>query len=206
MKPYHIAVVALVLFIAIASCKKDSPIVLIKTGNYQHDLSNKYYLRGLLDTTWAYFGTDDTTECQTTGKVCAQFSGTPAALHNMEFYLMDSAFKSPQDSVIRDWAHQSFSFFRTGDTLRPYSVSFSYLDSFGHKLSTEYTDNTTSAFHIDTIMRDGQSVSFLDSAHHPYKLYRVQGSMNCNVAHYNDTTHVKVSQGVYSIRIMEGKR
>ena len=205
MKLQHIAVVAVVLLIAIASCKKDSPAP-VKTGNYQHDLSNKYYVRGLLDSTWAYLGTDDTTECQTTGKVCALFYGSSYALHDMEFYMMDSANKSPQDSVIRGWAHQSFSFFRTGDTLRPYSVSFSYLDSFGRKLSTEYTDNTTSAFHIDTIVSDGQSITLLDSASHPYKIYRVQGSMNCNVAHYNDTTHVKVSQGVYSIRIMEGKR
>jgi hypothetical protein len=57
------------------------------------------------------------------------------------------------------------------------------------------------------VVYDGLSQQYTDSLGHPYKSFRIKGTINCMIAHFGDSAkyYHKVSQGVYSINVIEAK-
>ena len=193
------------LFILAAGCKKSSGPV--GNGNAAHALSNPYYIRALLDTTWVYQGNDNKSECESNGAVCASFLayGPNSSLLNVKLSLSDSAHYSPKDSVIRSWKGKTF-FTRNDITAsHAYTFSFEYPDTLGRNMSTEYVINNTGAkLTIDSVVYDGVSHYYFDSIT-PYKSYRLKGTLSCKLTHLGDSVIHNISQGVYSINVIEAR-
>ena len=201
-KRVFISLSILSLLFAIASCKKDTTAPL---GNNPHAITNDYFLRAKFDTTWTYFGTENKDECQSSQNVCGFLRVTYFNYANFSF--QDSANKNPQDSVIRGWKGKSFRFYSATDSLMPYQVSFTYPDSTGAIYSTVYANNTQSMITVDSVVYDGLSTLSFDTANVAYKCYKVKGSISCNLGRFNDTIHMMhLTQGLYSVRVMEAKR
>lgn len=204
-KTLWVFLTALTLGLGVASCKKDNPAT-PPLGNNPHPLTNTYYFRAKIDTTWTYIATDekieDTLGTSTRGIVFQAYDPTRATL-----VFIDSAYPRPQDTTIQSWVGQYFSFYNYADTARPLMIKFQYQDSLGRRYSTEYTDNRASSFTIDSVIADGNSALLSDTAGVPYKLFKIKGSISCNLARFQDSSSViHTYQGLYSVRVMEGRR
>ena len=194
-----------ILFIA-TSCKKSSSTP-VANGNSPKPLSNAFYFRGLLDTTWQYQGNDNGDECQTTGSVCSSF----LIFYNNNIYaakfdLTDSANPRPKDSVIRSWVGKTFVTAGDNTASHAYLFRFEYPDAIGRAMSTDYVINNTGAkLTVDSVVYDGLSKYYADSLGSPFKSYRVKGSINCKITHFGDSVIHNVTQGVYSVNVIEAK-
>ena len=199
------AIFLAVLFIA-TSCKKASSPPAVN-GNTAHTLSNAYYVRGLLDTTWVYQGNDNKEECQTTGAVCADFLtyGPHNTLLGVKFQLTDSANPSPKAADILSWVGKTFSARTDTLSFHAYTFSFEYPDSLGRQLSTEYVAyNAGTSLTVNSVTYNGLSQYYLDSVT-PYKSYLVKGTVTAKLAHYGDSVIHNFSQGVFAINVIEAK-
>jgi len=191
-----------ILFLAV-SCKKSSSKSV--NPNSPHSLSNVYYVRALLDTTWVYQGNDNKEECQTSGSVCADFLtyGPGGSFVPVKFTLTDSANPNPQDTTMVRWVGKTFVTISDTAASHAYLFTFEYPDTLGRQMSSDYIRNNTGAsLTIDSVVYDGLSQYYLDSIT-PYKSYRIKGTLNCKVTHFGDSVVHKVTQGVYSINVIE---
>jgi hypothetical protein len=196
-----------VVFVMIASSCKKSSSPPAPTGNVAHALSNTYYLRGILDTTWIYQGNDNKEECQTNGSVCSDFLvyGPGASILGVKFQLTDSAHPAPKDTTILSWVGKTFT--ASTDTLhsRAFSFSLDYPDSNGHMLSTNYVPfNAGSTLTITSVTANGVSQYYLDSIT-PYKAFLIKGTITAKMSHYGDTIAHNLTQGVFAINVIEAK-
>ena len=196
-----------VLFIA-TSCKKASPVA---NGNRPHSLSNVFYFRGLIDTTWVYQGDDYRQECQTAGTVCADFLtyGPGGSLVPVKFNLIDSANPNPKDTTILSWKGKTFVASSDTAASHAYMFTFDYPDTLGRIMSSGYVINNTGAtLTVDSVVYDGLSQYYTNTntiPPTPYKSYRVKGKLTCNVTHFGDSVIHTVKQGVYSINVIEAQ-
>jgi hypothetical protein len=185
-----------VTIVLIGACKKNGPNV-PTNPNVPHALSDSFYYRALFDTTWRYYGDANKGECHSNNGLCASF------LYGGTFTLNDSANPHPHDSIIRSWVGKTFITPQDTASSHQYTFSFSYQDSMGHKVGTEFPVNSGASMTINSVVSDGVSILTLDTAGHGYKLYKLKGTFNANMSHYQDTTMYKVTQGVFSINVME---
>ena len=188
------------------SCKKSNGPK--ANGNTAHALSNQFYIRGLLDTTWIYQENDNRNECLTSGSVCSSFLtfATNSSLPAVKFDLTDSANPRPKDSTILSWVGKTFVTASDTSYSHAYLFSFEYPDTIGREMSSNYVINNTGAqLKIDSVVYDGLSQQYLDSAGNPLKSYRIKGSLNCKLTHFGDSVVHNFSQGVYSINVIEAK-
>jgi hypothetical protein len=202
-KTFTLSALFIALIFIAESCKKTgAPPV---KPNSPHALSDIYYFRSLLDTTWVYQGNSNRQECQTSGSVCADFLtyGFNGSLAAVKFTLTDSAHANPSDTTLLSWVGRSFVTASDTATTHAYIFNFEYPDSTGRKLSSDYIFNNTGArLTIDSVVYDGLSKYYLDTAGYPFKSYRIKGTLSCKVAYFGDTTKHTIAQGVYSINVI----
>ena len=196
-----------VVFITI-SCKKAAPVV---NGNRPHALSNVFYFRGLIDTTWVYQADDYRQECQTAGSVCADFLtyGPGNSLLPVKFNLIDSANPNPKDTTILTWRGKTFVTASDTAASHAYLFTFDYPDIAGRMMSSGYVANNTGAkLTVDSVVYDGLSQYYTNTnttLPTPYKSYRIKGTLSCKVTHFGDSVLHTVQQGVYSINVIEAQ-
>lgn len=199
-----------ILFITISgiiSCKKSTKAP-TANSNTPHSLSNKYYIRALLDTTWIYAGNDNADECQYSGSLCSSFLifGNNYQTWAEQINLTDSAHSGPRDSVILGWAGKTFVTAGDNSVPHPYLFSFYCPDSVGHALSSNYVVvNTGAMMQINSVVYNGLSPDETDSAGNPLKFFKINGTFNCKVTHFGDTTTHTLTQGVFCINVVESK-
>jgi hypothetical protein len=205
-KKVALTIIVLSALLIATSCKKNNTPK--ANGNTAHALSNQFYIRGLLDTTWVYLYNDNRDECQTTGSVCTSFltfgpnSSVPAA----KFDLTDSAHAAPKDSTILSWAGKTFVTASDTGASHAYLFRFEYPDTLGREMSTDYIRNNSGAtLKIDSVVYDGLAQYYMDSAGNPLKSYRIKGTFNCKLTHFGDSTNHAFTQGVYSFNVIESK-
>jgi hypothetical protein len=194
-----------IIFIT-SSCKKSSSSPVINP-NGPHPLSEVYYVRALIDTSWVYQSNNNREECQSNGLVCGTFLtfGPNSSLNAVKFTLVDSAHPAPKDSVIRSWVGKTFAARTDTASSHAYTFSFEYPDAQGREMSSDYVVNNTGArLTIDSVVYDGLSQYYFDSIT-PYKSFRIKGTLNCKITHFGDSVTHNVSQGVYSINVIEAK-
>jgi hypothetical protein len=204
-KTLALAAAALFIIALTISCKKSSPKA--PTGNVPHALSDTFYVRALLDTTWVYQGDENRDECQTNGSVCSEFLiyGPGGSFDGAQFTLTDSAHPAPQDTTILSWAGKTFAAKTDPTSSHAYTFSFTYPDSVGRTMSSDYIVNNAGAkLTITSVVYNGVSQYTFDSIT-PYKSYIIQGTISCKLTHLNDTVIHTISQGVYSINVIEAK-
>jgi hypothetical protein len=206
-KPFALSVIFLMIVLTMVSCKKStkSPVA---NGNAPHALSDSYYIRALLDTTWIYVGSAQADECQTNGSVCSSFLiyGANYALWTAKINLTDSANPLPQDSVMLKWAGKTFVAATDTTVSHAYTFSFEYPDSVGRALSSNYIINNTGAkLTVESVVYNGLSQDYTDSLGHPLHTFLVKGAFSCRVTHFGDSTIHSVTQGAYCINMVEGK-
>ena len=207
-KVLAVSIVFITVLLIGTSCKKNSPAV---NGNKPHALSNVFYFRGLIDTTWVYQYDDYREECQTSGTVCADFlTYSPNnALVPVKFNLIDSANPNPKDTTIMTWLGKTF--VTASDTVasHAYLFTFDYPDAIGRIMSSGYVANNTGAtLTIDSVVYDGLSQYYSNTnttPPTPYKSFRIKGTLSCNVTHFGDSVLHTVKQGVYSINVIEAQ-
>jgi|GEM_PF-6137217 len=208
-KTLALSVIFLSVLFAGTSCKKSSSPK--ANPNSPAPLSTVFYVRALLDTTWFYQGNNNPDECQTAGSLCSSFLtyGPNGSIPAVKFDLTDSAHAYAVDSVILGWKGKTF--VTASDTAysHAYLFSFEYPDTLGREMSSDYVINNTGArFIVDSVVYDGLSQQgYTDSAGTPLKCYKLVGTFNCQIAHLGDSVkyYHKVTQGVYSINILEAK-
>ena len=188
-----IATVALV-----AACKK-SPPKPATNWNVPHALTDTFYYRALIDTTWKYHGDANKDECNGSSGVCSSF------LYDATFSLSDSANPYPHDSIILSWVGKTF-VTRLDTVPHPYLFKISYPDSLWREVSTENAPNFGSTLTITSIVHNGLSTLTPDSPGHSYQLYKIKGTFTANAARYQDTVIHKLTQGVFSMNVMESTR
>ena len=198
-----------VLFVG-TSCKKSSTPK--ANPNSPAPLSTVFYVRGLLDTTWFYLGDNNPDECQSGGSLCSAFLtyGPNNSIPAVKFSFIDSAHVVPKDSVILGWAGKTFVTASDNSvSSHAYLFAFEYPDTSGIEMSSDYVINNVGAkLTVDSVIYDGLSQQgYTDSLGNPLKCYKLKGTLSCQVAHLGDTTRTyhKVTQGVYSINVMEAK-
>ncbi len=205
-KTLSIAVLSLCIIFWTVSCKKNSAKP-VTNGNVAHALSDSFYIRALLDTTWIYTGNSNKDECESSGGVCSSFLiyGQHGSLLTAGFTLIDSAHPAPKDTTILSWVGKTFTTRSDTASLHAYTFVFSYPDTLGRTLSSDYVPNNTGAtFTVNSVVYDGPSVQTLDSIT-PYKMYKVMGTFNCKVAHLSDTIMHSVTRGMYAINVIEAR-
>ena len=205
-KTLALSVTFLAILFIVTSCKKNNSTAKVNP-NSPHSLSNIYYIRGLLDTTWVYQGNDNRDECQTSGSVCSSFLiyGPTGNLYAAKFNLSDSAHSNPQDTTILSWVGKTFVTRTDTAASHAYTFSFEYPDTLDREMSSDYILNNTGArLTIDSVVYDGLSQYYFDSIT-PYKSYRIKGTLNCKLTHFGDTVVHKITQGVYSINVIEAQ-
>jgi len=188
-----------------SACKKTSskPV----NPNSAHALSNTYYVRGLLDTTWVYQGNDNKEECQTSGSVCADFLtyGANASFVAVKFQLTDSAHPAPKDTTILSWIGKTFVAANDTTVSHAYTFSFEYPDSTGREMSTLYVPyNHSATLTVQSVTYNGLSQYYFDSIT-PYKSYLIKGTVSGKITHLGDTVLHNLSQGVFAINVIEAK-
>lgn len=206
-KTLALAAIFFIVLATITSCKKSSKAP-VANSNTPHALSDPYYIRALLDTTWIYVGNDHGDECSSTGSLCSSFLifGGNYLIWTAQINLIDSAHPAPKDSVILGWAGKTFVTANDASVSHPYLFTFSYPDTVGHTLSSNYVINNTGAkMTINSVVYNGLSPDETDSAGNPLKWYLVNGTLNCKVTHFGDTAVHNVTQGVFSINVVEAK-
>jgi hypothetical protein len=191
-KTFALGIIILAIAL-ITACKKTTTAS--KSGNVQHALTDTFYYRALFDTTWVYHGDANRDECQSGNSVCSSF------LYDATFTLSDSANPHPHDSIIRGWVGKTF--LTTSAAHHPYAFSFVTPDSSGRLRSTDYTNNASSSLMVTSVEPNGVSTYTLDSAGAGYKCYKVKGTFYANVARSNDSIVTHITQGVFSINVME---
>lgn len=202
-KIFLLSLISLLLLAFIISCNKSSPAKPTGNWNVMHALSDTFYIRGLLDTFWLYTGNSHADECQQAGVVCSSFTifGPNYSLLAAQINLTDSS-TIVSDSVILSWAGKTF-YARTDTTQhQPNTFTLSYPDTLGRTLSSDYVPfNTSSKLVVNSVSYDGLSTHYLDSLT-PYKMYRLQGTITCKMAHFNDSVAHNFTQGVFSINVL----
>lgn len=204
-KTLTLLILSVTVLFAATSCKKTSskPV----NPNSAHALSNAYYVRGLLDTTWVYQGDDNKEECQTTGAVCADFLtfGPGGSILGVKIQLTDTAHPNPKDTTILSWVGKTFSA-RTDTTAQhAYTFSFEYPDTLGRQMSTDYVAyNAGTTLTINSVTANGVSQYYLDSVT-PYKAFLVKGTITAKVTHFRDSVIHNFTQGVFAINVIEAK-
>jgi hypothetical protein len=201
-----LSIVFITVLLIATSCKKASPAT---NWNKPHALTDEFYFRGLLDTTWVYQYDDYREECQTAGSVCADFLtfGPGNSLNPVKFTLIDSANPNPQDTTMLRWVGQTF--VTASDTLasHAYLFTFDYPDTMGRMMSSGYVINNSGAkLTVDSVVYDGLSQYYFNTSTGtpvPYKSYRIKGTLSCKLTHLGDTIVHKVTQGLYSINVIE---
>jgi hypothetical protein len=207
-KIFIIAILSmLIASVTITSCKKNAPKTV--NANSPHALSDEYYVRGLLDTTWKYNGNGSADECQTTGSVCSDFLvyGPNYSLLTVKITLTDSAHPNPQDTTMLKWVGKTFVTASDVSASHAYLFSFEYPDTAGREMSSDYVANNTGAtLTIDSVVYNGLSQQgYTDSAGNALKAYRIKGTLSCKLTHFGDSVIHNFSQGVYSINVLEAK-
>jgi hypothetical protein len=183
----------------VAACKKNSSPA--PAGNVQHAITDTFYWRAKLDTTWVYHGDNNKSECNASSiGVCSSF------LYDATFTLNDSANPHPHDSIIKSWLGKTF--VTRGDTVsHAYTFTFAYPDSLSRTVSSENTYNAGSTLTITSIVANGvSSLTVPDSPGHTYNLYKIKGVFNVNLSRYNDTNVVHLTQGDFSTSVMESTK
>lgn len=180
----------------VAACKKDTKPA-APQGNVQHAITDTFYWRAKLDTTWVYHGDNNKSECNGSTGLCSSF------LYDATFKLIDSANPYPHDSIIRTWVGKTFH--TSNDSAsKAYLFTFSYPDSLNRTVSTEYTSNYGSSLTITSITANGHStLTTPDSPALYYNLYKVKGTFNVNLSRFQDTNIVHLTQGDFQISVME---
>jgi hypothetical protein len=204
-KTLVLSVALLMVIFVVSSCKKSSTAKVNPNG--PHALSDPYYVRGILDTTWEYLGNTNKEECQTTGAVCADFLtyGPGATLLGIKFQLTDSAHPAPKDTTILSWVGKTFVTSSDTAASHAYTFSFDYPDSLGREMSTDYILNNTGArLTVQSVVANGVSQYYLDSVT-PYKAFIITGTISAKLTHFGDTIVHHFTQGVYSINVIEAK-
>lgn len=183
----------------VAACKKDTKTT-APLGNVQHPITDTFYWRAKLDTTWVYHGDNNKSECNGSTGLCSSF------LYDATFKLIDSANPNPHDSIIRTWVGKTF--YSSRDTMsKAYLFTFSYPDHDGRTVSTEYTSNYGASLTITSVTANGHSsLTTPDSPALYYNLYKVKGIFNANLSHSQDTSFIKLTQGDFQISVMESTR
>ena len=183
----------------VAACKKDTKPA-APQGNVQHAITDTFYWRAKLDTTWVYHGDNNKSECNGSTGVCSSFQ------YDATFKLIDSANPNPHDSIIRTWVGKTFH--TSNDTAsKAYLFTFSYPDHDGRTISTEYAANQGSSLTITSITPNGHStLTTPDSPALYYNLYKVKGTFNANLSHIVDTSVLHLTQGDFQISVMESTR
>ena len=205
MKTLSLFAVILSIVFVTSSCKKSSSPLVNPYG--PHSLTETFYVRGVLDTSWIYQSNNNKEECQSNGLVCASFLtfGPNGSLPAVKFSLIDSAHPAPKDSVIRSWVGKTFVTGTDTAASHAYLFSFEYPDTLGREMSSNYVVNNTGArLTVDSVVYDGLSQYYFDSIT-PYKSYRIKGTVSCKLTHFGDTIIHKFTQGVYSINVIEAK-
>lgn len=194
-----------VLFIA-TSCKKATPTA---NGNQPHALTDEFYFRGLLDTTWVYQYDDNREECQTSGSVCADFLvyGPGGSTLPVKFNLIDSANPNPQDTTMLTWVGKTFVTASDTAATHAYLFTFDYPDASGRNMSSGYVINNTGAtLVVDSVVYDGLSQYYFNTSGGtsvPYTSYRIKGTLSCKLTHLGDSVLHTIKQGLFSINVIE---
>ncbi|MCW3126341.1 MAG: hypothetical protein JWO03_1999 [Bacteroidetes bacterium] len=181
-----------------AACKKNSSPA-PAPGNVPHALTDNFYWRAKLDTQWTYLGDPNKTECVSATGVCASF------FKSATFTLNDSANPYPHDSIIMSWLGKTF--VTSHDSIsHPYTFSFKYPDTLSRMMSSDFTSNFGSSLTIVSITSNGHStLTTPDSPALYYNMYKIKGTFNANLSLYRDTNIVHLTQGDFSISVMENK-
>ena len=183
----------------IVACKKNSTKT-VTGGNVAHALTDSFYYRAKVDTTWFYHGDSSKDECiPSSGGVCSSF------LYDATFTLSDSANPHPHDSIIRSWVGKTFAA-KTNSGSKAYAFSFTKQDTLYRQISTDNVNDGGSFLTINSVTPNGVTAYNLDSAHHGYKCYKIKGTFNANVSLFNDTLITRLSQGDFSINVVESTR